>query len=707
MEEEKSIERNSFTNGQQSGMEQVDEFRVGAFFNIKMEPNVTASFIEKGMHMLQKNKFNVIRTCINWQEINPKSEVWDFGLYDTMFDHAAKHDIGIVVIFRSTSAGSRWLRDERQDIEWGQIDDVRIREFASEYIRRLVERYRNHPGLYGWILENETRSAPSYHPLVIARYRQWLEELYDSNIEQLNKVWFNTTFIEGKRFTSFEEIIVTEDTFRAKGGWIDHAAYRDWIDFNIWRSTEWLTWIGKEVKKYDPVHPTNVNPNSSIDIWEYASAVDYIGRSLHPGHSFPQFSMSDLPILFNFQMDELRSAGKKSGSFWLSELQGGSNIFSGAQPFTPRDYHITRWLWNARVAGCSTVLFSSLHPISLSWEGGEWGMTDMRGNLSERMVAAKNVLAAMKKHSHILAKARPIPARAAIWFSKNNYIIGEREYCRDNNRGGHFDAIKGCYKALWNANVAVDLISTEELVSGIASNYDVIYAVEMNHVSPEAAAAIGRFVEDGGSFLADGIFGWKDDHGFFYRPCPAFGLADVFGAQIEDVVGWEKPSELVFSDGTKSLSSYRYEVWLHQTSGKTVAAFSSGHPGIIENHYGKGHTMLIGTSLCRGLHKDYNPKAADFIAQFARQVIADSETVRLDILHGYLRTRSMNGPDGQVVVVTNYGEETGNGILKGKGRFSKVKELSEDRVLTAKASNDWTTVPVEIPSQGTKVYAFV
>ena len=116
--------------------------------------------------------------------------------------------------------------------------------------------------------------------------------------------------------------------------------------------------------------------------------------------------------------------------------------------------------------------------------------------------------------------------------------------------------------------------------------------------------------------------------------------------------------------------------------------------------------MLVGTSLCRGLHKDYNLEVADFIAQFARQAIADSETVRLDVLHGYLRTRSMNGPDGQVVVVTNYGEETGNGTLKGKGRFSKVNELSEDHDLRAVVKNGWTTVSVGIPPQGTRVYAF-
>jgi beta-galactosidase GanA len=58
----------------------------------------------------------------------------------------------------------------------GPLDDPAYWELAKDYIRRICERYINHPALHSWILSNELQLFFAQVEAILARFRELLEQ---------------------------------------------------------------------------------------------------------------------------------------------------------------------------------------------------------------------------------------------------------------------------------------------------------------------------------------------------------------------------------------------------------------------------------------------------------------------------------------------------------------------------------------------------
>ncbi|MBI4142591.1 beta-galactosidase [Candidatus Uhrbacteria bacterium] len=93
-----------------------------------------------------------IRTSAYWNWIEDRDDGWRFDDLDWQLDEAARR--GATVILAVGRRLPRWPECHVSD--WARmLPNVRQQEELLEYVRTVVERYRGHPALARWQVENE------------------------------------------------------------------------------------------------------------------------------------------------------------------------------------------------------------------------------------------------------------------------------------------------------------------------------------------------------------------------------------------------------------------------------------------------------------------------------------------------------------------------------------------------------------------------
>ena len=158
-----------------------------------------------------------------------------------------------------------------------------------------------------------------------------------------------------------------------------------------------------------------------------------------------------------------------------------------------------------------------------------------------------------------LHRAVPQTPKVTILYNRQTLLLNDLDGRGPGGR--HKDAllsIWGCHRALQASHVPVDLLDVDELRSGAAARYEVLYLPHCYAFDRQAAAAIRRYVEQGGTVWADGLLGWKDEYGNVAAKAPA-ELTDVFGLQLHDIEPVDRPFSL--SDkGDNAGESWRIHV---------------------------------------------------------------------------------------------------------------------------------------------------
>jgi beta-galactosidase len=147
--------------------------------------------------------FTVIRVGESvWSTWEPREGEFDLDWLQPVLDGA--HERGISVVMGTpTYAVPPWMHERYPEtaaqpttgrpLPYGGRQDAdftnpTFRFFAERVIRRIAERYRDHPAVIGWQLDNEPGAELLHNPGVFARFKQELREQY-GDAEALNRAW--------------------------------------------------------------------------------------------------------------------------------------------------------------------------------------------------------------------------------------------------------------------------------------------------------------------------------------------------------------------------------------------------------------------------------------------------------------------------------------------------------------------------------------
>lgn len=658
--------------------ELVGRIRLGAEFFLNK--TATEQSVRKHFRLMQSYGLTVVRIFVIWDDIERTPGVWNFERYDWIYNAARDSGIRIAATLCSEDPPG-WMEMTPFYHHYANLNDPKLREHSSTYLEKVVNRYRNHPAHGIWLLMNEPHPVYFYDRPAMEAFGKWLERKYGT-VDKLNQRWF-------RPLQKFSDVQVTADQWDTY--WTDYPSFVDWHEFNDDNLVEILEWIKGQIRKYDPVHPTHINPTGG-NRWKTARVVDFLGASIHPAWLFSEFKSKEFGLAFAYNIDLLAgAAGKKP--WWVTELQGGPTIYTGRRPMNPTSDELTLWLWDAFGAGCKGVVFWLWNPRVLGREAGEWQMASLDAAPSARAAAAKNVLDATARMPFII-EAEPQSPKTAILYNRQSLLLLELDGQTQQRTQEAVRSLTGCYEALRRGHVPVTFIDIDELKSGGAAQYDVLYLSYCYAIDDDAIGALKRFVNNGGTLWADGLLCWKNEYGVI-RPSLPGGLAEVFG--WESYVANIDPVEEPYS--VTAANEQGGELWkipLKLRAARATIQDRQGNPFATEHAFGKGNAIYYGSALTLAYVERGNPEIEKWITAPAVQAESRS-SVQLTKGSGQLGFRALQHSSGPVAVLTNWGPDE-QVTVRFRGAYDSIKEHLAGLPARVTRHEGFTNAELTLPS---------
>lgn len=124
----------------------------GVSFNKQHAESLDLDWQRVYLAMLNELKPKYIRISATWKETEGAKGRYDFDGIDWQMIQAAKKGVGVTLVVGQKAP--RWPECHVPD--WANdLQDKEYRRAVKDYMKKVVERYRNHPALELWQVENE------------------------------------------------------------------------------------------------------------------------------------------------------------------------------------------------------------------------------------------------------------------------------------------------------------------------------------------------------------------------------------------------------------------------------------------------------------------------------------------------------------------------------------------------------------------------
>jgi len=664
--------------------------RIGSEFFL--DPSHSQEDINKHFARMREMGLSVVRMFIIWDHVERRPGQWHFEWYDRAYDAAAANGMRVLTTLCPEDPPG-WMRRTPFWHAKLVLNTPELCQPAAEYLRRVVTRYKDHPAQGPWSLANEPAGlAEQFDAATLRQFGRWLQRKYGS-IEQLNKGWFRPQ-------DSFEGLSFGPECLG--GGWIDYAAALDWRWFRIQQQSDQLAWVRDEVRRYDRKHLTHANPSAlaynmpgayGADLWSEKQVLDFVDTTIHASWQFDHYHKADTDLGIALVTDVLRGGSGKA-PWWITELQAGLSLY-GSRPFNPTPEEMTRWLWDSLGAGAKGVVFWCWHPRRFGREGGEWGLVNADGSATPRSEAVSRVTRALAGPASFLHRAEPLPARAAILYNRQSLVLAaiDERLPRDGDRV--ILSLLGCHRALCERQIPVEFVSDDNLRSGEASRFPVLYLPYVYALDEAGAAAVRRYVAEGGVVWADGPLAWKDERGGVRLAIPD-RLADVFGVKVENIEPANEPFRLTVRD-SRGGEALRLPVAL--CGAEVLSNDLQGRPAVTRHRYGLGSAYYVGTALTLGYHRHSDPQAGEWIAAPAQPHAAAMPVSAVTTAPRRVFFRGMTCPEGLAALLTNPGPACTVQVAF-RGHFSEVVNVLGGSRQATVARDGACCCDVQIPAGG-------
>lgn len=524
-----------------------------------IEPGQSGELIESWFRILKENGMSTCRIRMFESYILQPNGSWDFTLFDHAFCAAAKHDVKIYcTLFPAT---------EKTDIGgWKFPKDEAEKESFARFIKALVTHYKDHPALYGWVIINE--------PGLDGRIPE--TDFFKEARAQWNKSHLEKDYKEN----GYPVLMTTQNS-----------------EFINEVTTAFLGWIVSEIKKFDDKHDIHVNPAGIFSNYEeydfpaWRNFLTSLGGSAHPSWHFGYFTRQQYAMAM-LSLSELIRSGAGNMPWFMTEIQGGNNTYSGVNAMCPTPEEITQWLWITLGCESKGAIFWMLNPRSSGIEAGEWAMIDFQGKPSERLLAAKRVSEVVAANADVFKDPRVIPSgidviyfNESLW-AENLMAIKDDKY-QGRQPGAVIKSPVACLKALTERGLNVGLKNINEY-DFTQSNYNGKSIIIANQISipTKYRESLETFVARGGTLLVEGMTAFFDED-LHNTMNTGFTFEKLFGGNV---------SEFILKDNLFTIDAVGHKLPTHLWYGQIA-----GQKNTVNQHtFGKGRVIWLPSTVALG-----------------------------------------------------------------------------------------------------------
>ena len=534
-----------------------------------------------------------------WARIEPRPGVYEFDWLDRVMDLLHRHGIA-VDLATATASPPPWLARRHPESLPVTREGVTLwpgarqqycpsspayRGAAAALVRRLAERYKDHPALAMWHIGNEygDHVAACYCDVSAAAFRVWLQRRYGA-IEALNDAW--GTAFWSQRYDAWDEI----NPPREAPASINPTQQ---LDFARFCSDELLACFAREraiLKELTPSVPVTTNfmfSHKPLDYWAWAAREDVVS---YDSYSDPADPNAAVEMARNY--DLMRSLG--GGRPWMVMEQTPSAVNWRPYNVLKRPGQMRLWSFQAVARGADGIMFFQWRASRAGSEKFHGAMVPHGGVEGSRVWREVVGLGAELAKLDAVLGART-PARVALLLDYESWWALELD-AKPSAGVRLLDGLRAYHGPLNARNIAVDLARPDADLSA----YRVVLAPHLYMAREGVAENLERFVAGGGSLVMSFFSGIADERDHILLggyPAPFRALLGLRVEEFDPYVPGQS-NELVTADG----ATYRCDLWsdvMDLEGAEAIATFRrdfyAGRPAVTRHHFGEGMAYYVGT----------------------------------------------------------------------------------------------------------------
>ena len=499
-----------------------------------------------------------------------------------------------------------------------------------------------------------------------ARFRRWLEAKYKT-LDALNAAWY-------RKFASWDQ--VQPPRFSTILSYTDYLDWRAFIDDKLGGDLKTRV---EAIRSADHAHPITshaaapglfTSPTDGYgepDDWKMSANADFFGTSIYPKHSESTHPWAYWMLAAG--LDFTRSAGHSLGKgFWIGELQAGQGATGMriADPVTAHDEEY--WMWQVVAHGAREIATYAWYPMSSGFESNGYGLINLDGTLTDRARAAGATARIITSNAANLEAAQPAAAQVAILYDRLSYMVGGSQPSLSNLGNAERDSLLGAYRAFFERQIPIDFVDPAAQNGERLDQYKIIFLPYPVMLSEGVAAQVKGYIAEGGTVVAEARLAWNNERGFASPVIPGFGLDQVFGAREEQIRPETEPRLLIepsanlpgLKAGDSIAAAAFAEDLLPLAGGKVLARFAEGKPAMVENAYGKGKSILIGSFPGLAYQRSHDPATRELLLSLAEAAGVTPEVAVTGEGTSELEVRRLVSANQQFVFVFNHASAAAN-----------------------------------------------
>ncbi|WP_339783793.1 beta-galactosidase [Paenibacillus sp. FSL R7-0313] len=563
--------------------------------------------------LMREASFTIVRLGhLCWDSFEPSEGNYTFAWFDEVMTLFEKAGIQVILDIATRPAPS-WLHRKypeislsapsglRMEAQTRYMEDVghpTFQEYAYDFARKLVMRYRHHPALYAFGLCNELGSgAPSYSNAARDRFEVWLRNKY-ATVEQLNEAW--TAQRWSRKLNSFSDVVLPIS------GQVKGAPERllDMARFYSDETLAYMQGLSDIVRELAPdVRETtnhwSENPGYGFDyLKQYREMIDLPGIGFYPGTN-PEDKQALTAACFF--MDH--RIGELDRPIWCLEFQTGDFGGYASPPGAMRMYAylslihraqaVCAWTWRTMLGGEEQYVF---------------GLVDHDGIPGWKYDEFARIAQEFKRLQDLDMPRKTNPDIAIAYsFETLKVMAGNPSYYKTDYTGQVLQA----YSALEQSNLDCNIVNLRSL----HQNYKLIIVPGHAIMDEESAATLRAFVEQGGTVIMTAYSAKVTANNQVFDTTLPGGLSDVFGIRCGAFVrtrshtpwenagglektelGLEREKPVIVMDSENIQPDIDYYEILEPRTASVIASFTNtreSSPAVTCNKYGQGQAIYV------------------------------------------------------------------------------------------------------------------
>jgi len=559
----------------------------------------TAEIWQEDARLMQEAGVNLVSLGIfSWTKMEPKPGVFDFDWLDQLMDLLHAHGVS-VNLATPTASPPAWMVKKHPEILPVTADGITLwhgsrrhycphnpdyRKYAMRIAAQLAERYKDHPALAMWHVDNEysCHADGCFCDNSAVTFRTWLKERYGT-LDTLNFAW--GTAFWSQTYGDWDEIYPP----RRSPAHANPTQKLDWARFT---SDSWLVCFEeqkntlKAITPHIPVTTNFMGFHKGVDYFKFAAHEDVVSQDSYPDTFDPDWTAKA-----GIVCDLIRSVGARNP--WILMEQATSQVNWRQRNATKRPGVMRLGSYQALARGADGIMFFQWRQSRAGAEKHHSGMVPHGGTDTRVWREVKALGNELTKLDSVLKSQ--VKADVAILMDWENWWALELD-SKPSSDLKLFPQLYSYYKPLFDRNITVDFAHP----GSDLSRYKLVIAPNLYLVNENSAKNINQYVGKGGNLIMSFFSGIVDENEHIRLGGYPAPFREMLGLVVEEYAPYSETQTNTFctADGKQFQCTFWSDV-IHLKDAKSIATFESdyyaGSPAVTHNQYGKGNAFYVGT----------------------------------------------------------------------------------------------------------------